>query len=117
MTIKEKILKAVRAVMPPNSEIRIGQEDNCAFNLAVSWKLNDDPEQPNKISRPISICVSREAAQDYASASAARQDAVHQRVVAFLSAKLEDFDPMHDVSRYEIPPVTRWVISSGVIPD
>ena len=84
MTFEDQILQAIKAAMPADAKILVvpGIE---SLRVCVSWKLNDDPERPNKMSKTISICVSHEAAQDFASASAANQGAAYSRVLAFLS--------------------------------
>lgn len=114
MSLEEQILQVIRAAMPSDAEVQV-VPGNGVFNVGVSWKLNDDPERPNKMSKTIAICVSFEAAQDFASASATDQGAAYQRIAAFLSSKLVTFDPQHDVPKYEVPPVEQWVISSAVV--
>jgi hypothetical protein len=114
MTIDAEILQAIRNAMPPNAEIEVVPGAG-AFNVRVYWKLNDDLERPNKMSKTISISVSHEAAQDFASASAADQGAAYERVASFLSAKLAGFDPRHNLPKYEPPPVEQWVVSSSVL--
>lgn len=100
--------------MPANAEIQIIQATG-GFSVGVSWKLNDDPERPNKMSKTISITVSSEAAEDFASALGQNQQEAYQRVNAFLSQKLANFDPNHDVPKYESPPVEKWVITTNVL--
>lgn len=114
MSFEDQILQAVRTAMPANAEIQVVPGIG-TFNIDVSWKLNDDPERPNKMSKTISICVSHEAAEDFASASAIDQGAAFHRVAAFLSARLASFDPKHNVPKSEAPPVEQWVINSGVV--
>lgn len=114
MSFEERIFQVVRAAMPPDAEIQV-VPGNGALDVGVSWKLNDDPKRPNKMSKTILICVSLEAAQDFASALAADQEAAYRRVAAFLFAKLAMFDPKHDVPKHEVPPVTQWVISFAVL--
>lgn len=114
MSLEDQILQAIKAAMPANAEIQVVPGIG-AFNVGVSWKLNDDPKRPNKMSKTISICVSHEVAEDFASASAVDQGGAFRRVVAFLSVKLATFDPKHNVPKYEAPPVEQWVISSGVV--
>ena len=114
MPLEDQILQAIRAAMPASAEIRVVPEIN-ALNVGVSWKLNDDPERQNKMSKTISICISHEAVQDFASASAANQGAAYRRVSEFLSAKLAQFDPQHNAPRHESPPVEEWVITSAVL--
>lgn len=114
MTFNDQIFQAIKVIMPANAEINVvsGVRE---FNVRVSWKLNDDPERPNKMSKTILICVSSEAADDFANMSAADQRVAYERVSQFLSAKLAQFDPQHNVSRYDTPPVVRWVITSEVL--
>lgn len=114
MSFEDQILQAVKIAMPANAEIQVVPGTG-VFNVGVSWRLKDDPERPNKMSKTISICVSHEAAEDFSSASAIDQGAAFDRVVAFLSAKLATFDPRHNVPKYEAPPVEKWIISSGVV--
>jgi hypothetical protein len=116
MPLEDQILQAIRAAMPASAEIRVVPAIN-ALNVGVSWKLNDDPERQNKMSKTIWICVSHEAVQDFASASAADQGAAYRRVSEFLSKKLAQFDPQHDAPRHEPPSVEKWVITSTVLLD
>ena len=114
MPLEDQILQAIQAAMPASAEIRAIPGIN-SLNVGVSWQLNDDPERPNKMSKTISICVSHEAVQDFASASAANQGAAYRRVSEFLSTKLAQFDPQHNAPRHESPPVEKWVITSAVL--
>jgi hypothetical protein len=114
MPFEDQILQAIKAAMPADAEIRV-IPGVASLNVGVSWKLNDDPERPNKMSKTIAICVSHEAAQDFASASAANQSGAYQRVSAFLAQKLAQFDPTHNAPKYEAPPVEQWVIGSAVV--
>ena len=114
MSFENQILQAIKSAMPQNAEIQVVQGSR-ELNVGVSWRLSDNPERPNKKSKTISICVTHEAAQDFASASSADQEAAYQRVVTFLSAKLAHFDPQHDAPRYEAPPVEKWVVNSAVV--
>ena len=114
MSLEDQILQAIKAAMPANAEIRVvpGIEP---LRVGVSWPLNDDPERLNKMSKTISIRVSHEAAQDFSSVSAVNQGASYSRVLAYLQAKLAQFDPHHNALRYEPPPVEQWVITSEVV--
>jgi len=114
MTFEDQILQAIKAAMPANAEISVVLGIG-SLNVCVSWKLNDDPERPNKMSKTISVCVSHEAAQDFASLSNANQDAAYRRVSEFLSAKLAQFDSQHNAPKHEEPPVEIWVITSAVV--
>jgi hypothetical protein len=114
MSFQNEIVKAIHASMPSAAELRV-IESAGGFYVGVSWKLNDDPERPNKMSKTISILVSDEAAQDFASASIANQEVAYQRINLFLSDKLASFDPQHGALRHEPPPVDQWVIGSSLL--
>ena len=114
MSIQDQIIQAIAAVMPPNAEVRPVQGVD-ALHIGVSWRLNDDPERPNKMSKTIAICVSHEAVEDFAAASAANQNGATQRVRAFLAQRLAQFDPRHNTPKHAVPPVEKWVISSATL--
>jgi hypothetical protein len=100
--------------MPPGALIQFVPGVGC-LNVGVSWKLNDDPDRPNKMSKTIAIAVSHEAAQDFASASAANQVQAFERVATFLKHKLAQFDPSHNSPKYDSPPVEHWVINTAIV--
>ena len=114
MLFEDDILKVIRTAMPAGAEIQVIPGVG-SLNVMVSWKLNDDPERPNKMSKTIAICVSHEAVQDYASASSADQADAHHRLSSFLLKNIANFDPTHNAQKDEIPPVEKWVITSDVI--
>ncbi len=114
MAFEEQILKAIQAAMPVGALIQVIPGEGC-LNVGVSWKLNDDPERPNKMSKTIAITVSHEAAQDFANISAVDHGAAFARVEAFLMQKQVQFDPTHNTSRYEPPPVEQWIINTALV--
>jgi len=87
MPIENQIIKVIKTVVPANAEVHRVQGVD-ALNIEISWRLNDDPERPNKMSKTIEICVSHEAAADFESASSANQSRASQRVRAFLEKNL-----------------------------
>jgi hypothetical protein len=100
--------------MPNGAHIQVVPGVGC-LNVGVSWKLNDNPERPNKMSKTIAITVSHEATQDFASASAGDKARAFDRVAAFLQAQLAQFDPSHNAPKYEPPPVEQWVINTAIV--
>ncbi|MFZ6028619.1 MAG: hypothetical protein ACOYYS_12955 [Chloroflexota bacterium] len=63
MNFQDEIVNAIRQAMPSDANIQVVGGIG-SLRVGVSWKLNDDPERPNKMSKTISIVVSDEAAQD-----------------------------------------------------
>ncbi len=114
MGFQDEIVNAIRRLMPTSANISVvGGIDG--FRVGISWRLNEDPERQNKMSKTISIIISEEAAQDFASASTQNQDKAYNRINQFLSQKLANFDPSHNVPRFDSPPVEEWVINSNVL--
>jgi hypothetical protein len=114
MPMEDAILGIIKATMPGDAEIQVVSGVG-ALNIGVSWKLNDDPERPNKMSKTIRICVSHEAAQDLNSAAQHQQTSALRRVSYFLAQKFSQFDPRHDTPKNLPPPVETWIIDTKVI--
>ena len=110
----DRILQVVKAVMPAGALVQVAP-GTAHLNLGVSWKLNNDPARPSKMSKTIRILVSHEAAQDFEALSAANQTAAYARVRDFLLHKLASFDPNHNAPRDTPPPVETWVISTDLL--
>jgi hypothetical protein len=100
--------------MPADAEIRVVSSP-FGFDVAVSWKLNDDLERPNKMSKTISIHVSHEVVQDFSNASEHGQTDAYRRLNSFLSQKLANLDPRHNAPRHESPPVEQWFIDTNLL--
>ncbi len=113
MTFDDQIMQAIRDTMPENTDIRVARGIEL-IKYNVSWKLNNDPERPHKMSKTISICLSPQAVQEFASASPAQQESAYGRLTAFLSEKLAKFDPQHDAAKNEAAPTEQWMISPGI---
>lgn len=114
MGFKDEVVNAIRQIMPTDAEIQV-VNSTLGFDVGVSWKLNDDPERPNKMSKTISIHVSHEAAHDFTSAVAHGQADAYRRLNSFLSQELANFDPGHNAPRHEPPPVEQWFIDTNLL--
>lgn len=114
MGFQDEVVSVIRQVMPADAEIQVNSS-TFGFDVGVSWRLNDDPERPNKMSKTILICVSHEAAQDFTSALARDQADACSRLNSFLSQKLANFDPKHNAPRHEPPPVEQWLIDTNLL--
>lgn len=110
----DRVLATVQAVMPANAEVQIVPGSD-TINIHASWELNDDSSRPYKMSKTISICVSKEAAHDFNDVSAADCNGAYRRIQEFVVNNLAAFNPNHDAPKHERPPVERWVISSAVL--
>ena len=100
--------------MPADADIQV-VGSTFGFDVRVSWRPNDDPERPNKMSKTILIRVSHEASQDFTIASAHDQANAYHRLNSFLSQKLANCDPRHNAPRHESPPVEQWLIGTNLL--
>lgn len=107
----DRVVQAIRDVVPANAEINVVPGPG-AFNARVAWRLNNDPERPNKMSKTLVVCITREAGQDFEAAPEPVQVAAYGRLTRFLTASFQGFDPSHNTPRYEAPPTEEWVVDS-----
>lgn len=110
----QRLVQIIASVMPADAEINEMPADD-SFALEVRWRLNNDPDRPNKKSKTIRISVSREAATDFADLSDANQVAAYERIAQFLATKLARYDPNHNAPKYEPPPVEVWLVGTNVL--
>ncbi len=67
LNLQDEIMETITNAMPDEAVIKVVEKIG-DFHVGISWKLNDDPERPNKMSKTILIIVSHEAVEDYSSA-------------------------------------------------
>lgn len=116
MPFEQRIFQLVKDAMPADANVQV-ETGVGTINIGVMWKLKDDPERPNKMSKRIAICVTHEVAQDFANASATDQELIYRCISRFLGSKLATFDPQHNAKRHEILPTEQWIISSVLVTD
>ena len=114
MRFNNDIIEIIKHRMPDGARV-VEASSFDAFVVNVSWKLDDDPERPNKPSRTLSIRVSHEAMEDFASATELKRAEALRRISDFIAKKMATFDPKHDVPKYQPPPVETWVVSTHVL--
>lgn len=110
MSKKDEIISIIEQAMPKSSEIKIS-----GSNVNVSWKLSDDPDRSNKMSKTISIHVSEEALEDFTNSADGIKVEALRRITKYLYAKLEQFEPNHNKKKHEEPPVEKWLINSTLL--
>ncbi|GAA6169401.1 hypothetical protein [Sessilibacter corallicola] len=113
MTINETITQIATSVMPLNAEIRVNSQIE-HYQASISWKLNNDPERPNKQSKIIIFNVSYEVLEDLTNLSEAQQHDAMSRIESFLRVKLESFNPDHDEPYGAPSPSEDWVVNSTI---
>lgn len=85
------------------------------YELIVSWKLGTDPLRPSKRSKKIRIVVPWETVGDYQHKTELRRENDDEKLIQFIKANLENFDPNHENPIEVGPPEVKWVAGSGVL--
>jgi hypothetical protein len=101
------IINEIMKHMPPDAEkiVTGGLGD---YTLSIFWKLKNDPERANKYSKTITIFIPRELIDDFSSYPVSMQQAALMKLSAYISNKLSNFNPDHDVPKYGHSPVEKW---------
>ena len=85
------------------------------FKAKAYWKLNNDPNRPNKSSRIVIVEITEKAIEDYQSKSATRQEEDDTKITAQIEEFLSEFDPNHDSFPGEPTPEVKLLISGAVL--
>ena len=114
MSFEEQVLQEIRSAMPSHAQFH---EVNSVYSyyLFASWKINDRPDRPERMSKAIAVCLSHEATRDFASEPSAKRKAAKQRVSDFLRERLACFDPVHSEPADQTPPAEYWFIDAQVL--
>ncbi len=80
------------------------------LSFEIDWTLNSDPDRPNKRSRLVVICLSREFMADYVAATPSNRAYELKRIVEQIKSKLAKFDPTHELPANTLPPKEIWNI-------
>jgi hypothetical protein len=75
----------------------------------VDWPLYTDSERPNKRSRLIVVCFSRELMADYV-ATPRNQTSKTKYIVEHIRAQYAHFNPNHDSPSNALPSKETWAI-------
>ena len=85
------------------------------YEVAVSWRINTDPERPNKRSKTIRIVVPEETIDDYENKSDTVRAQDDEKLKQFIAGSLKKFDPNHDAPKDMPCPEVKWVAGSNVL--
>ena len=85
------------------------------FITKVSWKLNNDPERPNKRSKIIKIIIPSEVIDDYENKSTIKKQEDDKKLLQFVEQFLKEFDPDHDTPYEDSTPEVDFVIGGEVL--
>jgi hypothetical protein len=98
-------IEMICPLFPKNTRIQIDPGNDVV--LRIDWKLEKDPNRPNKRSRLIRVVIPEEAIDDCTDFKI-----TGAKLTKIIKDKLSVFNPDHDIPRYGSPPVEQWVIST-----
>lgn len=82
---------------------------NGDFHAIIYWKINNDPNRPNKPSCRIRIIIPHEAINDVHYEQ--NKDKVKIKFSKFIETKLQNFNPDHN-EPVSSPPIEEWLVES-----
>ena len=85
------------------------------FRTNASWRLNTDPERPNKRSKIIKIIIPSEVIDDYENKSTTNKQEDDEKLLQFVETFLKEFDPDHDTLKENPVPEVDFVIGGNVL--
>lgn len=111
MSFRAPLIETILSQMPLHAEKYITEAGGGNFALSIYWKLNNDPQRPNKYSRTIAIIIARELLEDFDGYPSDVQESSLSKVRSFISSKLKQFDPDHNHPRWAPEPIEKWTLS------
>jgi len=106
----ERFDNLLRAIFPENANQRIVEN-----RILVNWRLNNDPQRPNKRSKLIKIDFSYEFLEDYSELSSFEKDKIDAKIKNYIERNFSDFDPDHNESYNSPEPFVEWQISTAFL--
>lgn len=110
MSVAKSVVAEIMTQMPPSADKDLVSTDGEGFKLCIRWKLNNDPQRPNKYSKTIAIGIPRELIEDFPGYPEDMQRAALVKIGEYVGNKLKTFDPNHDSPRGVPEPVEHWIL-------
>lgn len=110
MSASDSVVTEIMKQMPQGAEKYLTPEGG-GFLLSVHWKLNNDPQRPNKYSKTITITIPRELIEDFPAYTNEMQSSALAMIGQHIGDRLKNFDPNHKSPRGSREPVEHWSIS------
>ena len=104
----------IRPLFPDETEFT-PFEDFDDFITQASWKLNTDPERPNKRSKKVKIIIPSDVIDDYENKSTAKKQEDDKSLLQHVKQFLKEFDPDHDTPKENPVPEVDFVIGGNVL--
>ena len=107
-------IRILRPLFPKNAWMvgRISREDHV---IQIDWRLESNPNLPQKRSRKIEITIQEEAVDVYLNKTKSEQALSEINMKNWITEKYMTFDPEPDTTSYKGVSMDRWRISKEVL--
>ena len=99
----------------PDGAYITSRDDLDDFKASVSWLLNNDLAQSDKMSRVVVIEITKETINEYTMKSQIKQKNDNGKLYLQVREFLSAFDPNHDTPVGESPPEVKLVVCTAVL--
>ena len=112
--LHEHWLNQIRPLFPEGTEFTpfVDFED---FTTKASWRLNNDPERPNKRSKIIKIIIPSDVIDDYENKTTAKKQEDDEKLLQYVEQFINELDPNHDTPKENPVPEVDFVIGGNVL--
>jgi len=111
--IGDELISYVEDIFPEGSEVK--QEidfDSENYKCHISWLLKNDAIRPNKRSKIIIIRISRETLSEYKISKS--KSTLQIKFISYIKELYANFNPEHNNTKNQAPPIEEWLISSEI---
>jgi hypothetical protein len=107
-------LRIIKPLFPTNAwfAARLSDGDHL---IQIDWKLENNPQQPDKRSRKIQIIIKEEAIDDYLSKNKDDRALLDIKMKQWISERYNHFNPDHDAPTSNSISTDKWRISRDVL--
>ncbi len=112
--IHSRWLDILHPLFPENASLNSNSQNN-EFLVSASWRLNNNPKTPGKISRTVVIEVPQGTVEEYSKKSETRQIYDDQKLYKQVKEFLHLLNPNHDTPPDKPPPEVRLVACGTVL--
>jgi len=106
--------RLIKTIFPENAWItsRFFKND-CLID--IDWKLEDDPENPNKRSKKIEIIIKAATLENYLDKDKKERELSDSMLKEFISEQYKHFSSDYEISTSQYVPKEKWLITRDVL--
>lgn len=107
MGTTNSVVATIMKQMPEHAEYYVTEVSGDS-KLSIHWKLNNDPNRPNKYSKTIVITIPQELIEDFPAYHHDLQELAMNKIGQHIQNCLKSFNPDHNSQRGRPEPIENW---------